>query len=91
MSLGIIKNDDDYLIEREERNMDLDDEELQATREMNKTEKIKVVKKCYWCKENLYEKDIEKLGNARGYGYYIICPNCKNENIIREIDLTREI
>lgn len=44
MSLEIIKNDDDYLIEREERRMgfDLDDEELEATRKMNKTDEIEV-------------------------------------------------
>lgn len=52
---------------------------------------IKVIKKCHWCKEDLYEKDIEEMANARGYGYYIICPNCKNRNVIQEIDLTREM
>lgn len=53
-------------------------------------EENKIVRKCHWCKQDLYEKDIEIMGNARGYGYYIICPNCDNRNVIQEIDLTRE-
>lgn len=58
---------------------------------MNKEEKKdKVLKKCHWCKQDLYEKDIQKLSNARGYGYYIVCPNCDNSNLIQEIDLTKE-
>lgn len=50
----------------------------------------KVVRKCHWCGKELYEKDIEQLSNARGYGYYITCHNCGKENVIQEIDLTRE-
>ena len=50
----------------------------------------KVIKKCHWCGEELYEKDIEELSNARGYGYYIICKKCEKQNVIQEIDLTRE-
>ncbi len=52
---------------------------------------IKVIRKCHWCKKDLYEKDIEEMANARGYGYYIICPSCGNRNVIQEIDLTREM
>ncbi len=48
----------------------------------------KVVKKCHWCGNELHEKDIVKQGNARGYGYYIICDKCNNQNVIQEIDLT---
>ena len=50
----------------------------------------KIVKKCHWCGKELYEKDIVELSNARGYGYYITCSNCKKQNVIQEIDLTRE-
>ena len=50
----------------------------------------KVVKKCHWCGKDLYEKDIDIMSNARGYGYYIDCPNCDNRNVIQEIDFTRE-
>ena len=50
----------------------------------------KPIRKCHWCKKDLYEKDIKELGNARGYGYYAVCPNCGNENVIQEIDLTRD-
>lgn len=49
-----------------------------------------IIRKCHWCKQDLYKKDIQELSNARGYGYYIICPNCENRNVIQEIDLTRE-
>lgn len=49
-----------------------------------------IARKCHWCGQDLYEKDIEELSNARGYGYYIICPNCENRNVIQEIDLTRD-
>lgn len=48
----------------------------------------KVVKKCHWCGNELHEKDIVKQWNARGYGYYIICDKCNNQNVIQEIDLT---
>ena len=51
----------------------------------------KIVRKCHWCGEDLYEKDIEELSNARGYGYYITCKNCGKQNVIQEIDLTREL
>lgn len=50
--------------------------------------KEKMVKKCHWCGNKLYEKDIIEQGNARGYGYYIICDKCNNRNVIQEIDLT---
>lgn len=50
----------------------------------------KVIKKCHWCGTELYEKNIEELSNARGYGYYIICPDCKNRNVVKEIDLIRD-
>ena len=49
-----------------------------------------VVRTCRSCKEPLFKDEIEERSNARGYGYYIICPNCKSQNIIQEIDLTRE-
>ena len=52
---------------------------------------IEVIKKCHWCKQELYEKDIEEQSNARGFGYYIMCPNCGSINVIQEIDLTREM
>lgn len=50
----------------------------------------KTIKKCHWCDNDLYEKDIEELSNARGYGYYVICNKCGNRNVIQEIDTTRE-
>jgi len=50
----------------------------------------KIIRKCHWCNESLYEKDIVEMSNARGYGYYIICPNCEQRNVIQEIDLTRD-
>ena len=50
----------------------------------------KMIKRCHWCNKELYEKDIEELSNERAFGYYITCPNCKNQNVIQEIDLTRE-
>lgn len=56
---------------------------------MIKKEK-KMIKKCHWCCNELYENEIEKLDNARGYGYYIFCKNCGNRNVIQEIDLTRD-
>ena len=43
--------------------------------------------KCYWCDGKLNEEDIEELSNARGYGYYIKCEKCGNENVIQEVDL----
>lgn len=49
-----------------------------------------IVRKCHWCGQDLYEKDIEELSNVRGYGYYITCPNCENRNVIQEVDLTRD-
>jgi len=51
----------------------------------------KIARKCHWCDEILYVKDIIELSNARGYGYYIICPKCNNRNVIQEIDLVGEI
>lgn len=62
--------------------MDLDDEEFEATKNISKE---KIIKKCHWCKKDLYEKNIVEEGNARGYGYYIYCPNCGNRNVIQEI------
>lgn len=51
----------------------------------------KIVKKCHWCGNDLYEDEIEEMGNARGYGYYIICKECDNRNVIEEVDLTAGI
>lgn len=50
-----------------------------------------VVRKCRSCGKELYETDIEERSNARGYGYYVECPHCKTDNVIQEIDLTREL
>lgn len=49
-----------------------------------------VVRTCRSCKEPLFKDEIEERSNARGYGYYIECPHCKTNNVIQEIDLTRE-
>lgn len=45
-----------------------------------------VIRECHWCKEKLHKKDIHIKSNARGYGYYATCPNCKNENVIEEVE-----
>lgn len=50
----------------------------------------KVIKKCHWCGEELSINAVEQKSNARGYGYYITCHRCNRENVIQEIDLTRE-
>lgn len=50
-----------------------------------------MVKKCHWCKTQLYADQIEEMGNARGFGEYIVCKKCGNRNIISETDLTREM
>lgn len=56
---------------------------------MNEEEnKLVPIKKCHWCNKDLYKKHIQILSNARGYGYYAICPNCNKENVIEEIDTT---
>lgn len=46
---------------------------------------------CRSCKEPLFKDEIEERSNARGYGYYIECSHCKTNNVIQEIDLTREL
>lgn len=45
-----------------------------------------IIRTCHWCGEWLYVKDIKKLANARGYGYYAVCPFCKKENVIEEVE-----
>lgn len=50
-----------------------------------------VMRACRTCKKLLYEDEIQELSNARGFGYYIMCPECKTTNVIQEIDLTREM
>ena len=45
-----------------------------------------IIRTCHWCGEELYKKDIVKLANARGYGYYIRCPKCNRENVIEEVE-----
>lgn len=43
---------------------------------------------CHWCGEK--NIPIEERGNARGYGYYGICPKCDKQTVVHEIDLTRD-
>lgn len=50
-----------------------------------------VARKCHWCGETLYIDQIKVRGNARGYGQYIECEECGNNNVISETDLTREM
>ena len=58
--------------------------------DMKYTGERKIARKCCKCEETLYEDEIAAMGNARGYGFYIICNNCGWQNVIQEIDLTRE-
>lgn len=44
---------------------------------------------CHWCGEKLGKAKPEKRANARGYGYYVTCPSCEEENVLLEIDFTR--
>ena len=49
-----------------------------------------MIRTCHTCKRPLYKDEIQELNNARGYGFYIVCPECRTTNVIQEIDLTRE-
>ena len=69
MSLGIIKNNDDYLIEREERNMGLNKEQIDI---------IPIPKKCRYCGNNVVlTSNAEIYGKEYGNGKCYLCRNCK--------------
>lgn len=42
--------------------------------------------KCHWCGNKLNSKEAKIKSNARGYGKYITCPNCKKEKVLFEIE-----
>lgn len=43
---------------------------------------------CRWCgTKNI---PVHEKSNARGYGYYGVCPKCHRETVVEEVDLTRE-
>lgn len=42
--------------------------------------------RCHFCNTELDIKKAEKRANARGYGYYITCPNCNEEKVLIEIE-----
>lgn len=41
---------------------------------------------CHWCGEKLDKAKPKKRANARGYGFYVTCPHCKEENVLLEIE-----
>ena len=50
----------------------------------------KSIKKCYWCGQYLYEKNIKNFGSSMNYSFYIICPRCKTTNVIKEKKIRKE-
>ncbi len=44
---------------------------------------------CAWCGEK--NIPVKELSNARGFGFYGVCPVCNKETVVEEIDCTRTI
>lgn len=61
---------------------------LQEIRNATKRKPEDLATTCVWCNEHCIP--IEMRNNARGFGWYGICPKCKKETVIYEVDFTRE-